>query len=94
LSDKLPRGNDARAEHGGEMAYDTLEWARTQPKPPERREMREAAAVYARIAETFAMRDLADAHRELAKSNDRLALSYDVLTDEMRRRRGVPEDSR
>lgn len=79
-----------RARRIATEAYDASRWAAGTAKKDDRDGLRQGAAICARVAETLATLDLADAQRELAASNDRLSLSYDSLTDEMRRRRGIP----
>lgn len=83
----------SRAEHGATLAWQGINLARSTTVPEVKHAAREEAAVYASVAQTFAQRDLADAQRELARSNNELALSYDCLTDELRRRRGVPDQA-
>jgi hypothetical protein len=75
------------------QAEQAVEWARSSlahAGPPRTdTNARQNALIYAQIAQALSARDLADAQRELAASNDRLALTWDSLAEEMVRRRNV-----
>jgi hypothetical protein len=75
------------------QAQQAVEWARTalaHAGPPRSdTHARQNALIYAQIAQALSARDLADAQRDLAASNERLALTWDALSEEMVRRRNV-----
>lgn len=85
--------NAERAERGADWAYTTMGRVATTANNAARLELRENAMLHARIAETFAIRDQAEANRDLARAQTQLALSMDRLVDELARRRGEPEQA-
>jgi hypothetical protein len=92
--DRMPAAQLAgSAEECAKVAWRGVNLSRQSTVPDVSRAARTEAAIYARVGETFAMRDLADSNRDLARAQNQLALSVDALVDELRIRRGVPEDA-
>lgn len=83
----------SRAVAGATLAWQRVNLSQQSTEPAIRKAAREEAAIYAQVAQTFAERDLADANRDLARANNQLALSVDAAVDELRRRRGVPDQA-
>jgi hypothetical protein len=81
------------AEKCATVAWNGVNLSRGSTVPETKQAARQEAAIYARVGETFALRDVADSNRELARAQMQLAVSVDALIDELRVARGVPDQA-